>query len=147
MWNLLQGLVINIDPYIHIVSCGTSKNGRQAWSSLKQQNEGDNAKQRIRTFAMDKLKSTKYYGDTKYFNFEKYINVHVKVHKQLSNIKYNDGKGLGDETKIFYFKEGIEPRVDLETALKLGQTKESVTFSEYVIFMSTEVDSKNRRKK
>ena len=56
---------------------------------------------------MDKLKSTKYYGDTKYFNFEKYINAHVKAHKQLLDIKYNDGKGLDDETKIFYFKEGI----------------------------------------
>ena len=96
---------------------------------------------------MDKLKSTKYYGDTKYFNFEKYINAHVKAHKQLLDIKYNDGKGLDDETKIFYFKEGIEPRADLETALTLGRTKESGTFSEYVIFMSTEVDSKNRRKK
>ena len=141
LWNLLEGLVINTDPFNHIASCGRSKNGRQAWNLLKQQYEGDNAKQRIRTFAMDKLKSTKYYGDTKYFNFEKYINAHVKAHKQL------DGKGLDDETKIFYFKEGIEPRADLETALTLGRVKESGTFSEYVIFMSTEVDSKNRRKR
>jgi len=41
LWNLLEGLVINI------ASCGRSKNGRQAWSLLKQQYEGDNAKQRI----------------------------------------------------------------------------------------------------
>ena len=147
LWNLLEGLVINTDPYNHIASCGRSKNGRQAWSLLKQQYEGDNAKQRIRTFAMDKLKSTKYYGDTKYFNFEKYINAHVKAHKQLLDINYNDGKGLDEETKIFYFKEGIEPRANLETALTLGRTKESGTFSEYVISMSTEVDSNNRRKR
>ena len=65
----------------------------------------------------------------------------------MSDIKYNDGKGLDKETKIFYFKEGIEPRANLETALTLGRTKESGTFSEYVIFMSTEVDSNNRRKR
>ena len=80
LWNLLEDLVINIDPYNHFASCGRSKNGRQAWSLLKQQYEGDNAKQRTRTFAMDKLKFTKYYGDKKYFNFEKYINVYVKAH-------------------------------------------------------------------
>ena len=66
----------------------------------------------------------------------------VKAHKHLLDIKYNDGKGLDDETKIFYFKEVIEPRADLETALTLDRTKESGTFSEYVIFMSTEVDTK-----
>ena len=147
LWNLVEAQVMNTDPYNHIASCARTKNGIQAWNLLKLQYEGENAKQRIRTLAMDRLKSTKYYGDTKYFNFEKYINVHVKAHKQLLDIKYNDGKGLDNETMIFYFKEGIEPKADLETALTLGRTRESGTFSDYVIFMSTEVDSKNRRKK
>lgn len=62
---------------------------------------------------MDKLKSTKYFGDTKYFTFE----------------------------------EGIEHKADLETALTLARTKESESFQDYVIFLSTEVDSKNQRKR
>ena len=47
LWNLLEGLVINTDPYNHMTSCRRLKNGRQAWSVIKQQYEGDNVKQRI----------------------------------------------------------------------------------------------------
>ena len=71
---------------------------------------------------MDKVKSTKY------FTFEKYINILVKAHKQLLDIKFNEGKGLNDDTKTFYFKEGIEHKADLETALTLARTKESESF-------------------
>jgi len=147
LWNMLEGQIINTDPYNHISAFSKQKHGKNAWNALKLHYEGENAKQRLRTIAMDKLKSTKYFGDTKYFTFEKYINIHVKAHKQLLDIKFNDGKGLDDDTKIFYFKEGIEHKADLETALTLARTKESESFQDYVIFLSTEVDSKNRRKR
>lgn len=147
LWHMIEAQVINTDPYNHIALFAKSKNGRAAFDALKLHYEGENAKQRMRTIAMDKLKSTKYYGDTKFFSFEKYVNIHVKAHKQLLDIKFNQGQGLDDDTKIFYFKEGIEPRADLETALTLARPKENGSFQDYVIFLSTEVDSKNRRKR
>ena len=45
------------------------------------------------------------------------MNVHIKVHKQLLDIKYNRGLGLDDATKIVHFKAGIQPAADLETVI------------------------------
>ena len=96
---------------------------------------------------MDKLKNISYRGETEYFSFEHYHKTHVKAYKQLLDIGYNKGKGLDDETKIFYFKAGIQLQADLETALTLAWSKENGTFADYVTYLSMEVDSKNRRKK
>ena len=105
LWNMLEGQIINTDPYNHISAFSKQKHGKNAWNALKLHYEGENAKQRLRTIAMDKLKSTKYFGDTKYFTFEKYINIHVKAHKQLLDIKLMKEKVLMMTQKYFISKK------------------------------------------
>ena len=146
-WTLLEGLLINTDPYNYIAEFSKTKNGRKAWKELCKRFEGEDSFQRIRNSAMNRLKTVSYRGDTRYFKWEHYHNAHVKAHKDLYDIGYNDGKGMDDETKIFHFKSGITPQADLETALTLARPKEKGTFSDYVTYLSTEVDSKNERKK
>ena len=96
---------------------------------------------------MDKLKNTFYTGDTKHLKLENYLNVHVRAHKNLLDIKYNRGFGLDDATKINHFKAGIQPSAVLETAITLARPYESQSFRNYTTFLGTEVDSKNTRKK
>ena len=116
LWSLLESLLINKDPYNHISLHSTTKNGKAAWASLKSYFEGTNYVQKIRSLAMDKLKNSTYKGDKRNFKFEDYINLHIKAHKQLLDIQYNNRIGLDDATKIQYFKANILPQADLETA-------------------------------
>ena len=146
-WTLLEGLLINTDPYNYIAEFSRTKNGRKAWTELCKRFEGEDSFQRIRNNAMNRLKNVTYRGDTKFFKWEHYHNAHVKAHKDLLSVKYNDGKGMDDETKIFHFKSGIAPQADLETALILARPKEKGPFSDYVTYLAAEVDSKNERKK
>ena len=74
------------------------------------------------------------------------MNVCIKVHKQLLDIKHNRGLGLDDATKIVHFNAGIQPAADLDTAITLARPYETKPFREYTTFLGTEVDSKNQRK-
>ena len=147
LWTLLEGLLLNSDPYNYIAEFSKTRNGRKAWIELCKRFEGEDSFQRIRNSAMNRLKNVTFRGDTKFFKWEHYLNAHVKAHKDLYDVKYNDGKGMDDETKIFHFKSGITPQADLETALTLARPKEKGPFSDYVTYLATEVDSKNERKK
>ena len=146
LWSLLEANLVNSDPYNHIAEFSIRKDGRAAWIALKSHFEGEDYVQKIRSGAINKLKTTVYRGETKTFRFENYMNVHIKAHKQLLDIKYNRGLGLDDATKIVHFKAGIQPAADLETAITLARPYETKTFREYTTFLGTEVDSKNQRK-
>ena len=147
LWGLLEANLVNTDPFNHIAEFSIRKDGRAAWKALKSHYEGDDYVQKLRNMAMDKLKNTFYRGDTKHFKFEDYLNVHVRAHKNLLDIKYNRGLGLDDATKIHHFKAGIQPSANLETAITLARPYESQSFRNYTTFLGTEVDSKNMRKK
>ena len=146
LWAILEAKLVNSDPYNHIAEFSIRKDGRAAWIALKSHFEGEDYVQKIRSNAFNKLKTTVYRGETKTFKFEDYMNVHIKVHKQLLDIKYNRGLGLDDATKIVHFKAGIQPAADLETAITLARPYETKPFREYTPFLGTEVDSKNQRK-
>ena len=146
-WTLLEGLLINTDPYNYIAQFADARNGRKAWQELCKRFEGEDSFQRIRNSAMNRLKNVTYRGDTKFFKWENYHNAHVKAHKDLFSVNFNDGKGMDEETKIFHFKSGITPQADLETAITLARHKEKGTFNDYVAYLATEVDRKNERKK
>ena len=147
LWSLLEGNLVNTDPFNHIAEYSNRKDGRAAWKALKSHYEGEDYIQKIRSNAMDKLSKTFYRGDTKHFKFEDYVNVHIKAHKHLLDIDYNNGHGMDDATKILHFKAGILPQADLETAITLARTLEARPFRDYTTFLSTEVDSKNFRRK
>ena len=41
------------------------------------------------------------------FKFKDYINKHLNAHKELLEIGYNNGNGVDEATKIYYFKSNI----------------------------------------
>lgn len=145
LWNMLEALLINTNAFNHIADLQRSKNGKAAWGLLLRHFDGDNSHQRLRSLAFEKLNNTKYRGDTKYYKFENYQDAHIKAHKMLIDCRYNNERGLDDETKILYFKQGITPQAGLETVITLARPKETGTFTEYAAYLATEVDSKNRR--
>ena len=138
---------MNTDPYNLISDHARTQDGHAAWKKLKSHYEGENYVEKIRNAALDKLKLTTYKGDSKTFKFEHYLNVHIKAHKRLFSVGYNNGLGLDDATKIHYFKANITPAADLDTALSMARPYESKTFQEYATYLVTEVDFKNNRKR
>ena len=147
LWSVLENVLINTNPYNHIAQFESSKDGRKAWFALKDYYEGEDFIQRSQDQAMSTLSNTVYRGESRFFKFEDYINSHLTAHKKLKQIGYNDGKGMDESTKIHHFKQNILPAADLENALSLGRTKEKGSFSDYVTFLSTEVDFKTSRRK
>lgn len=147
LWSLLENTLINTNPYNHISSFESSEDGRKAWFALKGYYEGEDFVQRSQDQAMNTLSNTVYRGETRFFKFEDYINSHLGAHKKLKQIGYNDGKGMDESTKIHHFKQNILPAADLENAISLARSKEKEKFSDYVTFLSTEVDFKVSRRK
>ena len=147
LWSVLENVLINSNPYNHIAQYESAKDGRKAWFALKDYYEGEDFIQRSQDQAMSTLSNTVYRGESRFFKFEDYINAHLTAHKKLKQIMYNDGKGMDESTKIHHFKQNILPSADLENALSLGRTKEKGAFSDYVTFLSTEVDFKTSRRK
>ena len=147
LWSILESSLINTNPYNLIASCRASKNGRKAFFALKQFYEGENFIQKMQESAMNSIMHVNYKGEFKNFKFEDYINVHLNAHKKLHEIGYNNKLGMDESTKIHHFKSNILPTADLENAITLARSKETADFSTYATFLSTEVDSKNSRKK
>ena len=147
LWFLLANVLVNTSPYNHIAPFESTQNGRKGWLALKNYFEGEDFIQRSQDQAMGTLSNTVYRGETKFFKFEDYINSHLNAHKKLKQIGYNDGRGMDESTKIHHFKQNILPSADLENSISLARSKEKGTFSEYVTYLSTEVDFKTSRRK
>jgi len=109
--------------------------------------EGDDFKQRTQDSAVSILSTTYYRGDSKTFKFEDYINSHMSAHKKMKQIKYNNGLGMNESTKVHYFKSNICPDANLEKSISLARPYEKRSFQEYVNFLATEVNFRNPRKK
>ena len=147
MWNMLEGTLLNTDPYNIIAQYSKSKDGRKAWFALKNRYEGEDYIQAVREEAMARLKSTHYRGETRNFKWDNYVSAHVKSHKQLLDVGYNNGSGLDDATKIQFFRSNIVPQADLHVALSVARTYERKTFQDYLTFMTTEVNAMVSRKR
>ena len=132
-WYLLESALLNTDPFNLISDHARTQNDHAAWKKLKSHYKGENYVEKIRNAALDKLKLTTY--------------VHIKAHKQLFSIAYNNAHGLDDATKIHYFKTNLTPSIDLDTALSMARPYEHKSFQKYVTYLATEVDFKHNRKR
>ena len=154
VWNVLKSNLHETPAYDHIIEFDKRKDGRKAWSTLKQFYEGEDYKQRLQDEAFGILTSTVYRGESQRYNFISYVNRHVKAHKLLISAEYNKdpetGKvnGMDESTKIQHLKTGIKLEAGLEAQLSTARTigKQRGTFSDYVSYLQGEVDAKNLRK-
>jgi len=146
-WAMLEGALLNTDPFNLIAQYGKTKDGRKAWTALKAHYEGEDYIQIVREEAMSKLKNVHYKGETRNFKWENYVSSHIKAHKQLLDVGYNNGLGLDDATKIQFFRSNIVPQADVQVALSVSRSYERGTFQDYVTFMTTEVNAIVSRKK
>ena len=143
----MEGALLNTDPFNLIAHFERTKDGLKAWNALKAHYEGEDYVQVVREEAMDKLKNMHYKGETRNFKWENYVSSHIKAHKQLLDVGYNNGMGLDDATKIQFFRSNIVPQADMQVALSVARTYERKTFQDYVTFLTTEVNSIVSRKK
>jgi len=146
MWRMLESVLLNTDPYNIIAQYTKSKDGRKSWHALKNHYEGKDYIQAVRKEAMARLKSTYYRGETRNFKWDNYVSAHIKSHKQLLDVGYNEGRGLDDATKIHFFWSNIVSQADLHVALSVARTYERKTFQDYLTFMTTEVNAMVSRK-
>ena len=147
LWNMLEAALLNSDPYNMIAQYFRSKDGRKAWNALKSHYEGEDYVQQIREEAMSKLKTTHYRGETRNFKWENYVASHIKAHKQLLDVGYNNGNGLDDATKIQFLRSNIVPQADMHVSLAVARPYEKKTFQEYLTFLTTEVNASILRKR
>jgi len=147
LWGMLEGALLNTDPFNLIAQYGKTKDDLKAWKALKAHYEGEDYIQVVREEAMSKLKNTHYKGETRNFKWENYVSSHIKAHKQLLDVGYNNGYGLDDATKIQFFRSNIVPQADMHVALSVARSYERKTFQDYVTFLTTEVNSIVSRKK
>jgi len=123
MWGMLESALLNTDPYNIIAQYTKSKDGRKSWHALKNHYEGEDYIQAVREEAMARLKSTHYRGETRNFKWDNYVSAHIKSHKQLLDVGYNEGGGLDDATKIQFFRSNIVPQADLHVALSVPMSE------------------------
>ena len=148
VWNKLHSLLVETAPYNHISSYARTKNGRGAWQALVTFYEGEDFRQNQRETAFMKLQSTFYRGETNRFNFEKYVSIHKYCHKMLEDAQFNNGSGLDDESKMTYFRNGIQSVADLDIPLSNSRTNgRGNTFDTLVSYLSAEVNHNSLRKK
>jgi len=147
LWNMLEAALLNSDPCNMIAQFFRTKDGRKAWIALKSHYEGEDYVQQIREEAMSRLKTVHYRGETRNFKWENYVSVHIKAHKQLLDVGYNNGNGLDDATKIQFLRSNIVPQADMHVSLAVARPYEKKPFQEYLTFLTTEVNATILRKK
>ena len=147
LWNMLEAALLNSDPYNMIAQFFRTKDGRKAWIALKSHYEGEDYVQQIREEAMSRLKTVHYRGETRNFKWENYVSAHIKAHKQLLDVGYNNGHGLDDATKIQFLRSNIVPQADMHVSLAVARPYEKKPFQEYLTFLTTEVNATILRKK
>ena len=84
-----------------------TKDGHKAWIALRSHYEGEDYVQQICEEAMSSLKTVHYYSETRTFKWENYVSAHIKAHKQLLDVGYNNRNGLDDATKIQFLRSNI----------------------------------------
>ena len=150
VWLVLKSYLMKTPSYDLIIQIDRSSNGRKAWTILKTFYEGEDFTQRLQDEAFSILNSTAYRGETARSSFETYVTRHIKAHKLLIEADYGpQGDGMDDSTKIQHFKAGIKLEAGLEHALTSARTSglNHGTFTQFVSFLQSEVDSKNNRKR
>ena len=130
-----------------MLSFPAPKVGRKAWIALKSHYEGEDYVQQICEEAMSSLKTVHYYSETRTFKWENYVSAHIKAHKQLLDIGYNNRNGLDDATKIKFLHSNIISQADLHVLLAVTRPYEKKTFQEYLAFITTEVNATILQKK
>ena len=123
-WAMLEGALLNSDPFNLIAEYSKTKDGFKAWKALKAHFEGEDYIQVVREEAMAKLKNVHYKGETRGFKWENYVSSHIKAHKQLLDVGYNNGMGLDNATKIQFFRSNIVPQADMQVALSVARSYE-----------------------
>ena len=147
VWTYLKDLLLGKPGYNHISRFDRTRNGREAWMTLRQFYEGRDFQERMRESAFAKLTNTFYKGESSRFNFEKYIDVHKSAHKMLEDCGYNNGLGMDDATKAQHFKSGIKQDAGLEIALtQIRATHQSQSFDALTSFLTAEVEHKSTRR-
>ena len=72
-----------------------SKNGKAAWTAIRNHNEGGGFKQQLIQEANEKISRAKFTGNTRY-GLEDYFKVHVRCHLMLAKA----GQPMGEFQKI-----------------------------------------------
>jgi len=139
LWNMLEAALLNSDPYNMIAQFFRTKDGRKAWIALKSHYEGEDYVLQIREEAMSRLKTVHYRGETRNFKWENYVSAHIKAHKQLLDVGYNNRHGLDDATKTQFLRSNIVPQADMHISLAVARPYEKKPFQEYITFLTTEV--------
>ena len=117
VWDILKALLLNTAGWYHISSYDNSKNGKLAFTALRNFYQGADFTQYMIDDAFNILTHTFYRGETKVFTFDKYVKLHLKAHSLLVEARYNGNLGMDEATKVQHFKSGIKPKANLESAL------------------------------
>ena len=88
-----------------------TKDGHKAWIVFKSHYEEEDYVQQIREEAMSRLTTIHCCGETRIFKWENYVSAHIKAHKQLLDVRYNNRNGLDDATKIHFLCSNIISQV------------------------------------
>lgn len=100
------------DPDIHAVirQCARAKDGRQAYTLLRNRYLSASEVQTYMNKAHKLIHGSTYYGERRNFTFETYQQRHRDGHLILENLK-RDGKiqeGIDDASKVMYLTQGIK---------------------------------------
>lgn len=133
---MIEKELLNSDPYNMIAQFFRTKDGRKDWIALKSHYEEEAYVQQIREEAMSRLKTVHHRGETRNFKWENYVSAHIKAHKQLLDVGYNNGNGLDDATKIQFLRSNIAPQADMHVSLAVARPYEKRTFQEYLAFIT-----------
>jgi hypothetical protein len=148
VYNMLKEILLNTPGYNHISSCDNAKDGRKAFTLLRQFYEGEDFKKRMLDKGISTLTNTFYNGETARFSFERFIEIHKEAHEQVKEGGYNSGLGLDEAATCLYLKSGIRGDSGLDNQLstaRAGGTKFE-QFDSLVSYLQAEVDHKNIRR-
>jgi hypothetical protein len=147
VWSMIKSALLTTQPYNKVNICDNIKDGRRAWRMLKSHYEREDFVDAPIQENLAKIRSLFYHGVTPKFNFDKFVSTQMECYKRLSDVGYNNGKGVDDATIFTDLISSIMPGADLEVALSLARNK-GIASSDYerlAQIFKAEVDNKNKR--
>ena len=108
VYNKLAALLREKDCWTYMQSAARARDGRSAFTNLKQHHLGRNNVDNLANQAERKLATTTYTGEGRRWNFEKYVKTHVEQHQILQDLTRHGYAGIDPRSEVRHLLEGIK---------------------------------------
>ena len=138
MYDELKVLVADGVRWAFIQAFDKTRDGRHAWLALLAQVEGDATLNLRKMHAYAAIAAASYVGECQHFKFSDYINIHLKSHNELKDLK----EGMPETKKVTDFLAGIKaPELEVAKGIVTARPDMQNNFEKTYTFMQNFIDT------